>query len=145
MNSVKYMRGLQLDRVHVATPDMDSSIEQFSELLGFEFGDVSEQHTTPSAGKQSLDFAYGYPGIELITPKEDNEVQKFLDENGPGVYAVAFRVADLDEAVDELREKGVEPVVEARHLEYAPEAVYHPNDFTGVMLILTEYPHPVEF
>ncbi|MGM0590131.1 MAG: VOC family protein [Halobacteriota archaeon] len=138
------MRGLQLDRVIVATPDIDASIEKFSDLLGLEFGEKIEGHTNPDAGEQSLFYSYGHPGIEFIQPREDNAVQEFLDERGPGMYGVVFRVADLEEAVAELEEKGVEPIDVVEHLEYSPEAIYHPKEFGGALTILTEYRHPVE-
>jgi len=138
------MRGLQLDRVIIATPDLQSSMDRYSELLGIEFGEQVEGHTDPAAGTQHLHFAYGHPGVEFIVPTEDNEVQAFLDERGPGMYGLVFQVADLEEAVAELREKGVGPIDEVEWLPYAPEAVYHPDDFDGVLTILTEYRHPVE-
>jgi catechol 2,3-dioxygenase-like lactoylglutathione lyase family enzyme len=138
------MRGLELDRVIVAVPDIERSKDRFTDLLGLEFGETVDGHTNPDAGEQNLKYSYGHPGIEFISPTEDNEVQSFLDENGPGMYGTVFRVADLDEAVAELEEKGVEPIDRVDHLPEAPEAIYHPRDFGGVLTILTEYNHPVE-
>lgn len=138
------MRGLHLDRVIVATPDIDAAIDRYADLLGLEFGDVLAGHTNPDAGEQRLSYAYGHPGVEFITPEGDNEVQAFLDDRGPGLYGVVFRVASLAEAVEELEAKGVEPIDVIEHLPHAPEALYHPRDFGGVFTILTEYRHPVE-
>lgn len=137
------MRGLQLDRVIVATPDIDGAVERYSDLLGLEFTDIVDGHTNPDAGQQNLQYVYGHPGVEFITPTEENEVQSFLDENGPGMYGLVFQVANLEEAVAELAEKGVDPIDEVDHLEHSPEAIYHPSDFGGVLTILTEYEHPV--
>lgn len=138
------MRGLHLDRVIVATPDIDAAIDRYAQLLGLEFGGVIEGQTDPAAGEQRLHYAYGHPGVEFISPREDNEVQRFLDENGPGMYGLVFRVADLEEAMAELAADGVEPIDVTENLPYSPEAIYHPGDFGGVLTILTEYRHPVE-
>lgn len=139
------MRGLQLDRVIIATPEIETSIDRFNDLLGVEFGEIVEGHTNPDAGQQDLYYAYGHPGVEFITPRGDeNEVSRFLENRGPGLYALVFRVADLEEAMTELADKGVHPIDEVEHLTNSPEAVYHPEDFGGVLTILTEYRHPVE-
>lgn len=137
------MRGLQLDRVIVATPDMDAAIDRYRDLLGLEFTEQVAGHTNPDAGEQNLKYAYGHPGVEFITPTEDNEVKSFLEENGPGLYGLVFQVANLEEAVSELEEKDVEPIDRVDHLQESPEAIYHPDDFSGVLTILTEYDHPV--
>lgn len=138
------MRGLEIDRVIIAVEDIEAAKESYAELLGLEFGETLEGHTNPDAGQQNLHYTYGHPGVEFITPTEDNHVRKFLDENGPGMYGTVFRVADLEEAVAELEEKGVEPIDLVDWLPYSPEAIYHPDDFGGVLTILTEYRHPVE-
>jgi len=70
-------------------------------------------------------------------------MNKFLEENGPGIYGIIFRVADVKEGTEELQEKGVEPIGTYFHEGFG-EVLYHPKDFGGVLTLLVEYdaPHP---
>jgi catechol 2,3-dioxygenase-like lactoylglutathione lyase family enzyme len=131
------MRGLTLDRVIVATDDVESSVDRFGELLGLEFGEMIPGVTIEQ-------YAVGHPGIEVAEPgDEDGEIAEILSEYGPGPVGVVFRVADLEEVKTSLAEKGVEPLTEL-DIQHAPEVLYHPEEFDGVMTVFTEYRHPVE-
>lgn len=138
------MHVIGVDRVMIATWDMDQTVGQFEALLGISFSDVLEPTTDTDSGEQAVANVISPSGVEILTPREDgNEVSRFLEENGPGLYAVSIRVADLEAAVSELSEQDVEPVGEYAHGEFA-EAFYHPRNFGGAFVILAEYdaPHP---
>lgn len=138
------MQVLGVDRVMLATWDLDETVGQFEELLGLSFSEALEPTTDTDSGAQAVANALSPSGVEILTPREDgNEVTRFLEENGPGLYALSIRVADLDAAVDELAEKGVEPVGKYAHADFA-EAFFHPKHFGGAFVILAEYhaPHP---
>lgn len=133
---------LGLDRVVVATDDLEGTAGQFAELLGLSFSDDIEPTTTTGAGAQALRMVISAAGVEVITPEEEgNEVARFVEENGPGLYALSIRVADLDAAVAELAEKGVEPVGEFEANDFR-EAFFHPREFGGAFVILAEYAAP---
>lgn len=139
------MQVLGVDRVMIATPDIEETAGQFSELLGLEFGEVAEPTTSTDHGQQAVANVISAAGVELVTPREDgdNEVARFLEENGPGLYALSIRVADLEAAREELAEEGVDPVGQYAAGDFS-ELFYHPRHFGGAMLILAEYdaPHP---
>lgn len=133
-----------VDRVMIATWELESTIEQFEELLGISFSEAFEPTTDTDAGSQAIANVISPTGVEILTPREEgNEVTRFLEENGSGLYALSLRVEDLDAAVEELREKEVEPVGKYAHADFA-EAFYHPRHFGGAFVILAEYdaPHP---
>lgn len=138
------MQVIGVDRVMLATWDLDEAVGQFEELLGLSFSEALEPTTDTDSGAQAVANVISPSGVEILTPREDgNEVTRFLEENGPGLYAVSIRVADLDAAVDELAEKDVEPVGKYEHADFA-EAFFHPKHFGGAFVILAEYhaPHP---
>lgn len=136
------MHVLDIDRVIIAAPDLTEATEQFAEL-GLTFSPPKPAETDSPAGLQRMRLAYAEPGVEVIVPvDEDNEVARFIQENGPGIYGFVFRVDDLDAAVADLAERGIEPIAEEGS-EAAPEAFYHPKDFSGTFTILTEYDHPM--
>jgi methylmalonyl-CoA/ethylmalonyl-CoA epimerase len=138
------MHVIGVDRVMIATWDLEAVVDRFADLLGLSFSDVVEPTTDTESGAQEVANTISPSGVEILTPRDDgNEVARFLEENGPGLYALSIRVADLEEATTELREKGVEPVGHYDHDHFA-EAFYHPEHFGGAFVILAEYeaPHP---
>lgn len=140
------MHVLGVDRVIIATNDLTATSESFEDLLGLSFGDLLEPTTTTDSGSQDVQNVISAAGVELVAPRgSGGELNRFLDEYGPGLYAVSLRVADLDVAAAELAEKGVETVGEYRANDFA-EVFLHPRYFDGAMVILAEYdaPHPSE-
>lgn len=139
------MQVLGVDRVVLATPDVDETAERLNELLGISFGDFFSATTETVAGENNLVSRISPDGqIDLAGPGDgDNEVARFLEEHGPGLYGVAFRVADLDEAEAHLAEKDVEPVGRIDWGDFH-ELFYHPRDFGGMFVLLAEFPHPVD-
>jgi methylmalonyl-CoA/ethylmalonyl-CoA epimerase len=137
---------LEVDRVIIATPELNETAALFGDLLDVSFGGLLEPTTESDEGDQSVANRISPTGLELVTTcGDDGEVARFLDENGPGLYAVSFRVADLDAARESLADRGVEPVGEYRKGAFA-ELFYHPREFAGAFVILAEYDetHPAE-
>ncbi|WP_255152061.1 VOC family protein [Halorarius halobius] len=138
------MQVLGVDRVVLATPDVDETANRLNELLGISFDDFFAASTETVAGTNNLVSRISPDGqLDLAGPGDgDNEVARFLEENGPGLYGVAFRVADLDEAEQHLDSKGVEPVGRIDWGDFS-ELFYHPKHFGGMFVLLAEFPHPV--
>lgn len=128
---------LSIDRVMVAAPDVNETVEQLGTTLDIDFDDE------PSVlDGEGITLNYGHPGIEVVSPgAEDDAIAGYLERHGPGLYGLVLRVADLAEAKAELAEKDIEPIREGGS-EAAPEAFYHPKHFGGVLTVLTEYEHP---
>lgn len=143
-HEVSPMHVIGVDRVMLATWDLEETVGQFEELLGISFSEAMEPTTDTDSGAQQVANVISPTGVEILTPREDgNEVSRFLEENGPGLYALSIRVGDLDAAIEELAEKDVDPVGQFAHDDFA-EAFYHPRHFGGAFVILAEYdaPHP---
>lgn len=140
------MRVLGIDRVVIATPDVEEAAQRFNGLLGIEWGDILEPATETNTGEHPLVTTIS-ANLDLTSPRdledEENEVARFLDEKGAGLYGLAFQVADLQEARDHLAERGVKPIGEMHWGEF-DQLFYHPNDFEGVFVLLAEFPHSVE-
>lgn len=132
------MQVLGIDRVLIATPDLDGSVGRFEELLGLSFGSRVDPADVPLANRTSRS------GVEFVTSDDpDSAVGRFLAEHGPGVYAVVLEVADLEAARAELSDRGVDPVAEMAVGEFR-EVFYHPSTFEGTLLGLAAYDHPAE-
>lgn len=135
-----------VDRVVVATADIDGAANRFEKLLGLSFGKEISASTQTDTGEQPVTNRLSPAGIEFVTPRsDDGEVARFLQEQGPGLYAVSLRVGDVEAATAELADQGVESVGRF-DVEGVTEVFFHPRDFEGAFLILAEYdsPHPME-
>lgn len=135
------MQVWDIDRIMIAVPDIDAAIDRFERQLGMSFEAPVLSSIELPAGVQRSDVAFSYPGIEFVSPRENNEVAKFLDEYGPGLFGLVFRVADLGAAESHLGDLGIDPIA-SDEPGGARERHYHPNDFNGTYVILTDYPHP---
>lgn len=134
------MHVLGIDRLLLATPDVESATGRFSDVFATDFVDLGDIADTPEGQSITLSEV----GLEFVEPgSDDDDVARFLERNGPGVYAVSFRVADSEATEAHLAERGIEPI-RAERREHFVELFYHPTDFNGVMTIFTEAtaPHP---
>lgn len=142
------MRVVSIDRVVIATDDLDRTSGTLTDRLGIDFGDILTLTTETTAGENELRSVIDRVGvgIDLVQPNaedDNNAVARFIDEYGTGLYAIAFRVADLETARSELAADGVEPVGEISTGGFT-EYLYHPNDFDGLFVFLAEFPHAFE-
>ncbi len=123
----------RIDRVVIAVKNLDESMKFFSDLLGIKFD------PTGSSDEQLVRAAYSPSGIELMEATQpDSPVGKFVGKRGEGLYAVVFKVPNIEEASAELEKKGIRNVGKL-DLGALKEAMYHPKDTRNVMVILAEY------
>ena len=79
--------------------------------------------------------------IELLEgTSEDSPVSKFIAKNGQGIQHIAIRVADIEAALAELKEKGVRLIDEKPRIGAggAKIAFLHPKATGGVLLELCQ-------
>jgi 4-hydroxyphenylpyruvate dioxygenase-like putative hemolysin len=142
------MQIVDIDRIVVATDDVDETSGTLSEHLDIAFGDRLTLTTETSAGENEIKSVIDRNGIglDIIQPASETSedaVSEFVAENGTGLYAIAFQVADLDAAQAELARDGIDPVGEITAGEFT-EYLYHPRDFDGLFVFLAEFPHAYE-
>ena len=79
--------------------------------------------------------------MELIRPLDpEGAVARFLESRGEGLHHVAFEVDDLDAALADLRERGVELIDERPRTGLGGHLVafVHPRSANGVLTELVE-------
>jgi len=79
--------------------------------------------------------------VELLASTDsDGPIAKYLDSRGEGVQHIAFRVEDIEEALRELKEKGVRLIDQAprKGAGGAKIAFVHPKETNGVLVELCE-------
>lgn len=85
----------------------------------------------------------GETNLELVqSTTADGVMAKFVEKRGEGIHHVAFEVEDIDSALQELKDRGVQLIdQEARPGAHnARIAFLHPKATHGVLIELVEYP-----
>jgi methylmalonyl-CoA/ethylmalonyl-CoA epimerase len=134
---VKY---LKVDHLGIAVPRLEEAVAAY-QALGFTLEAV---HEVPSEGVRTAFLPAGGTHLELLEPTGPaSPVARFLEKRS-GLHHVCVAVADIAEAVRELREKGVPFVGEAPRPGAGGclVAFVHPRAAGGVLLELKQEVEP---
>ena len=85
--------------------------------------------------------------LELLESTDPaGPVSKYIRSKGEGVQHIAFRVENIDEALNELRSKGIKLIDETpRQGAHGMRVGFiHPKASGGVLIELCELPKPTE-
>ncbi|MFC6838445.1 VOC family protein [Halomarina ordinaria] len=139
---------VSIDRIVIATDNLDRTAGTLTDRLDLNFGELLTLTTETAGGTNDLQSVIDTAGIgiDVVEPSDndsENAVARFIEKYDTGLYAIAFRVADLEAAAGELADDGVEPVGEISAGEFT-EYLYHPRDFDGLFIFLAEFPHAFE-
>lgn len=99
------MKLRRLHHVGIAVNDLDKAVEAYHLALGLS---PAQRQDFPALGIRSAFYPLGEAFLEVMTPlAPEGPVAQFLQERGEGMYLIALAVDDLEEALTELRDKGV--------------------------------------
>jgi methylmalonyl-CoA/ethylmalonyl-CoA epimerase len=128
----------KIDHVAILVKDLSKAEKFFSDLFEMEFAKLGEVEEVDA---RSIMEASGIEILEPLTP--DGPTAKTLEKRGEGLTLISLKVPNLEEAMAEMKTKGIRLVAE-RH-EDVRLAIYHPKDTYGVMIELIEYDaqHPL--
>ncbi len=132
----------QIDHIGFAVRDIDQAVAFYRDTFGlteWERISMPDRHMEVAAAK------LGGVLLELIAPTSaEAAFAKYLDEKGPGVHHIAYRVDDIEAALATLSEQGV------RLIDKTPRpgihdtliAFLHPkNGDQGVLMELVQHTH----
>ena len=131
---------IAIDHVGIAVPDLDEAIASYRENFGM---DVVHQEVNEEQGVREAMVAVGDSGsaIQLLAPlNEESTIAKFLDRSGPGLQQLAFRVTDVEQVSQVLRDRGLRLLYDAPRRGTADSRInfIHPKDAGGVLVELVE-------
>ncbi|MEJ2478511.1 MAG: methylmalonyl-CoA epimerase [Desulfobacterales bacterium] len=132
------MKVLKIDHLGIAVNSIDEGKNFWSEVLGLAFEGtetVAEQKVTTAF------FPVGESEVELLeSTAPDGPIAKYMEKKGAGIQHIAFRVADIEAALAELKEKGVRLIDEKPRMGAggAKIAFLHPKATGGVLVELCE-------
>jgi methylmalonyl-CoA/ethylmalonyl-CoA epimerase len=132
------MEILKIDHLGIAVNSIEEGKSFWSEILGLNF----EGAETVEAQKvNTAFFPVGESEVELLeSTSPDGPVAKFIEKKGTGFQHVAFRVANIDTALKELKEKGIQLIDQEPRLGAggAKIAFLHPKATGGILVELCE-------
>ena len=117
----------------VAVEDLDEALSTYERLFGAR---LEHRETVPDQGVEAASLWIGADRVELLASLGDETpVGKFLASRGPGMHHVAYEVADVGAALDELSANGAELIDERtrRGLFGLEVAFVHPDAAQGVL------------
>lgn len=127
-----------IDHIGVAVKSIDEALKFWEGTLGVKCHGVEE------VKEQKVKTAFlpiDDSEIELLEgTSEDSPVAKFIEAKGQGIQHIAIRVADIEAALAELKEKGVRLIDEKPRIGAggAKIAFVHPKASGGVLLELCQ-------
>lgn len=132
------MKILKIDHLGIAVNSIEEGKNIWTDALGlaFEgFETVEEQKVTTAF------FPVGESEVELLeSTAPDGPVAKFLEKRGEGIHHIAFRVENIEDALEELKEKGIRLIDEKPRKGAGGKkiAFLHPKATNGVLVELCE-------
>jgi methylmalonyl-CoA/ethylmalonyl-CoA epimerase len=128
----------EVDHVGIAVEDLDAAVERYRRTLGV---DVAHRERVEDQGVEEVLFAAGNSFIQLLgSLGPDTPVGTFLARRGPGLHHVAYRVDDLETALDHLRAQGIRLIDEHGRpgSRGTTIAFIHPKSMDGVLIELVQ-------
>lgn len=132
------MKILKIDHLGIAVNSIEDGKNFWSGVLGLDFEGaetVAEQKVTTAF------FPVGESEVELLeSTAPDGPVAKYIEKRGQGIQHIAFRVANIEEALAELKEKGVQLIDQQPRIGAggAKIAFLHPKATAGVLVELCQ-------
>ncbi|MBI2936238.1 MAG: VOC family protein [Chloroflexi bacterium] len=134
--------------------NLEKAVKLFSDILGTTFhifGEISSD--SPSTNP--------FPFVKTATEHADktyqqktNKIRLAIDRRGfvelqetippsgeEGLHGIHFKVPNLDEAIEEMKLKGIRLLAKVR-AGSVKEAIFSPEDLHGIRLCLVEYDEP---
>ena len=132
------MKILKIDHLGIAVNSIEDGKDFWSGVLGLNFEGaetVAEQKVTTAF------FPVGESEVELLeSTAPDGPVAKYIEKRGQGIQHVAFRVENIEEALAELKEKGIKLIDQEPRIGAggAKIAFLHPKATAGVLVELCQ-------
>lgn len=130
------MKIKRIAHLGVAVNDLDAALKFFTQGLPLEV-----THTEDYQGMKIGFVPVGDSSIELLQDVSGSSaIRKYLDKNGEGIHHIAFEVDDIQQAVKELKERGIKLIDETPRpgAHGMTIAFMHPKGTHGILMELVQ-------
>ena len=132
------MKVIKIDHLGIAVKSINEGKKFWGDLLGLW---LEESEAMDAEKLITTFFPIGESEIELLESTDpEGPIGRFLEKRGEGMHHVAFRVENIEEALKELKEKGIRLIDETPRAgaRGAKIAFLHPKSTNGVLVELCE-------
>lgn len=132
------MKIKHIDHIGIAVKGIEQAGKFYTDVLGLKIEEVE------NVAEQKVNVAFipiTDSEVELLESTEpDGPVAKYIAAKGEGVQHIAFRVENLKEALDELKQKGIRLIDQEprKGAGGARIAFIHPKETSGVLVEICE-------
>lgn len=136
------MKPTQIEHIGIAVKSLDEAIPFYERLLGTPCYATEE---VPDQKVKTAFFNVGSTKIELLeSTSDDGPVAKFIEKRGEGFHHIAFAVDDIQGALSELEQHGVQLIDRSprKGAEGLVIAFLHPKSTHGILTELCSKPKP---
>ena len=128
----------KIEHIGIAVKNMENSIKLFETLLGSKCYAIEN---VPDQKVRTAFFKVGQTKIELLeSTSSDSSIAKFIKKKGEGVHHIAFKVDNIEEALNKAKAGELKPIDEKprKGAEGMNIAFLHPKYTNGVLIELCE-------
>ncbi|CCK78642.1 methylmalonyl-CoA epimerase [Desulfobacula toluolica] len=132
------MKILKIDHIGIAVSSIDEKKNFWTDALGLKL------EKTETVVEQNLITAFlsvGESELELLeSTSDEGPVAKYIEKKGEGIQHVAFQVENLEQALAELKAKGIQLIDQTprKGAGGSKIAFLHPKATSGVLVELCE-------
>ena len=132
------MKVKHIDHIGIAVKSIEQAGKFYTDVLGLKIMDIE------NVADQKVNVAFlpiTDSEVELLQSTHvDGPVAKFIEAKGEGIQHIAYRVENIDEALAELKAKGVRLIDEKprKGAGGAKIAFIHPKETNGVLVEICE-------
>jgi methylmalonyl-CoA/ethylmalonyl-CoA epimerase len=127
------MKPTHIEHIGIAVSNLEESIRYYEEVLGLECYNVEE---VADQKVRTAFFKVGQTKIELLESTDpEGPVGKFIEKKGQGVHHIAFAVDDVNQALNDAADKGVQLIdkTSRKGAEGLNIGFLHPKSTHGVL------------
>ena len=131
---------LGIEHVAIAVSSLKEPSKVFGEILGLD--NTSKEEVVDQKVVTDI-FDTGRGKVELLeATSDDSPISNFLEKRGNGVHHIAFLVDDLEIALKDLAESGIDLIDKSPRIgaEGMLIAFLHPKSTGGVLVELCQKP-----
>ena len=97
-----------IEHIGIAVKNLESAIQYWEQIMGLKCYAIEE---VIDQKVRTAFFKIGDTKIELLeSTSDDGPIAKFIEKKGEGVHHIAFAVNDIQNKLDQIKEKGIQLV-----------------------------------